>query len=213
MHILVVSGHGLFRTAIARHIAALDPGYTVVEAGDVDNAVHTLARVPALDLVLLHEPGLGPAWHAAIDGLRGVDPDTRILLLGDSPDPATARQAICHGADGYLPGTETADIMPHVFALVAAGGCYVPPEILDCSDVARETAPAPHKGANGRLSPRRQQVLDQLAAGYSNKQIAHNLGLAEGTVKMHVLAVLRHLGAANRTQAVSRARSLGLIEA
>lgn len=64
-----------------------------------------------------------------------------------------------------------------------------------------------------RLTPRQLDVLDLVARGYSNKRIARALGLAEGTVKLHVAAVLKALGVANRTQAVFEATALGLVGA
>ena len=68
-------------------------------------------------------------------------------------------------------------------------------------------------GALPRLTPRQLDVLGLVARGYSNKRIARALGLAEGTVKLHVAAVLKALGVANRTQAVFEATGLGLVGA
>lgn len=68
-------------------------------------------------------------------------------------------------------------------------------------------------GAPSRLTPRQMDVLGLVARGYSNKRIAHALGLAEGTVKLHVAAVLKTLGVVNRIQAVFEATALGLVGA
>ena len=61
-----------------------------------------------------------------------------------------------------------------------------------------------------RLTPRQREVLRSLAHGASNKQMAQQFGLSEGTVKLHVAAILLALGAGNRTEAAARARALGL---
>lgn len=68
-------------------------------------------------------------------------------------------------------------------------------------------------GASPRLTPRQMDVLGLVARGYSNKRIALALGLAEGTVKLHVAAMLKALGVVNRTQAVFEATALGLVGA
>lgn len=68
-------------------------------------------------------------------------------------------------------------------------------------------------GLPPRLTPRQMDVLGLVARGYSNKRIARALGLAEGTVKLHVAAMLKALGVVNRTQAVFEATALGLVGA
>jgi DNA-binding NarL/FixJ family response regulator len=87
---------------------------------------------------------------------------------------------------------------------VQSGGTYVPARMLD------PAAGPPHDLKSADLTPRQLDVLQCLLRGEPNKQIARQLGLTEGTVKIHIAAILRALHARNRTEAVVRARSLGI---
>ena len=117
------------------------------------------------------------------------------------------------GVSGFIPKTESRDVVLQAIRLVQAGGVYVPPRVLFDHGGA---APAPSvHGSNGgdaALTPRQLDVLGCLLQGRPNKLIARDLGLTEGTVKIHIAAILRSLGASNRTEAVVRARELGLLQ-
>ncbi len=207
MRILLVSGHGPLRSALARHFDGLDTVQTVLEAEDTGNAVTILAGDPTIDVVVLQEAEVEEAWGSLLSRLHAAGPRARIIVFGRGNNAAAARHILASGADGYLPGTVTEAVMPHVLPLVAAGAAYVPREAGAGAPSAAPDPPAPPVV----LSPRRRQVLEKLAAGRSNKQIAHDLDLAHGTVKMHVVALLRELNATNRTEAVARARAAGLL--
>ena len=93
-----------------------------------------------------------------------------------------------------------------------SGGVYIPPELLDNRlkpEFASllEDEPAP----NHILTPRQIEVIQAVAEGKSNKQIAYEMGVSEATVKLHINALLRSVGATNRTQALIRAQQMGLI--
>ena len=98
--------------------------------------------------------------------------------------------------------------------LVLAGGIYVPSQAirgdLPAGEEHLSDEPLSHSGLAGteNLTPRQREVLAHLRAGKSNKQIAHELGLTEGTVKVHVTAILRLLGVRNRTQAALTAHGV-----
>jgi DNA-binding NarL/FixJ family response regulator len=88
--------------------------------------------------------------------------------------------------------------------LVLSGGVYVPPMVLHANPEPPERHRKPkdeHRGSRG-LSPRQRAVLTAVCAGKPNKVIAYELGLSEGTVKIHMAAILKSLGVTNRTQAV-----------
>ena len=96
--------------------------------------------------------------------------------------------------------------------LVFSGGIYVPPGAITLSAETgmrrRPSEPAIDRASNYGLTQRQREVLDCLRAGKSNKQIAYELGLSEGTVKIHVTAIFKSLGVKNRTQAVIAAAAM-----
>ena len=103
---------------------------------------------------------------------------------------------------GFIPKTEPSEILLQALRLVLSGGRYLPASVLHAQTV-------PQTGATG-LTPRQLDVLRLLMRGEPNKLIARALDLTEGTVKIHIAAILRTLQARNRTEAVVLARALGL---
>ena len=98
-----------------------------------------------------------------------------------------------------------------VLKLVFSGGVYLPPAFLDEDRSRGDVVSIESNGGEAaRLTPRQRDVLALVARGLSNKEIARDLELAEGTVKLHVTALLKVLGVNNRTQAVVKANALGL---
>lgn len=121
--------------------------------------------------------------------------------------------ALENGAAGFIPKSATREVMQGALRLVFSGGIYVPPEIL--------TRPVAPLGAQTSLSAsrafiklglteRQADVLQLMMQGMSNKAICRALDIAEPTVKNHVTAILRALGATNRTEAVVAAAAMGL---
>lgn len=116
------------------------------------------------------------------------------------------------GARGNIRKTERPVAVIHALRLLISGEIYVPPAVLNQVGVAPGDATPEDSDASAirRLTPRQREIVDQLVAGRSNKQIAKELSSNEGTVKVHLKAVLRKLGVANRTQAAMMAVRSGL---
>ena len=132
-------------------------------------------------------------------------PDLPVVMLSGTEDPVLMRAALDGGAAGFIPKSSLSHVIIPALKLVLAGGVYVPPEMLP---VRALEAPRP---AAPDLTPRRRQVLDLIAAGRSNKEIAAALQLSEPTVKSHIVAVFRALQVHTRTQAIAAATRLGLV--
>jgi len=202
MKVLIADDHPLVRDALARALRSLLPHAEVLEAGDRPAAEALLqAHMPALALLDLHMPGMQGA--AGVAALRLRFPAVRLLVVSGDDDPAAVRAVLAAGAVGFLPKAETAAVTQQVLRLVLDGGCYVPAQALAGIQQAGRASPA-------TLTPRQHDVLRCLMQGQPNKQIARELGIGEGTVKLHIAAVLRALHARNRTEAVVRAREIGL---
>lgn len=146
--------------------------------------------------------------HIAL--LRRSFPAMPLMVLSDAEDaeqPATICAALKQGAHGFVP-TRTMSIPMIVAAIrfVQAGGTFAPLDHLFTvkAEPVREisTALPPH-----RLTSRQIMVLEHLQQGKANKLIAHELGMSESTVKVHVRNIMRKMGATNRTQAAYKAKS------
>ena len=127
-----------------------------------------------------------------------------VVVISGSDDTEDALQAIGAGAVGYVPQRSDLNTLVEALQLVLAGGTYVPP-LKPLNDVVASVAaaaPPSQAWAELPLTPRQKGVLDQLARGLSNKEIARELNVSVDTVKDHVAAVLKALGASSRTQAV-----------
>ena len=204
MRVLIADDHPLVRDALARTLRCVQPEAEVLEAADFASALRVLQTdAPELALVDLHMPGM-----ERVDGVRRLRllcPGVPLVVASGEDDPAVIRAALAAGAVGFLPKAESPDVLQQALRLVLGGGTYTPPQAL--ADLQPGAAPRPD--ASG-LTPRQTDVLRCLMRGQPNKLIARELGLTEGTVKIHIAAILRVLQARNRTEAVVVARNLGL---
>lgn len=148
-------------------------------------------------------------------------PETPIIILSAVFDKEIVEKTIEIGVSGYIPKTSSNAVILSAVNLVMSGGVYIPPELLnrklpDEFNEFRQAVELPEGKAVEEniksLTPRQIDVLRCISQGMSNKQIAYALGLTEGTVKLHVTAILKILNVYNRTGAVVEASRLGLIK-
>ena len=163
----------------------------------------------------------GSRWLDAVKKIHAALPETPIIILSAVFDREIVQKTIELGAAGYIPKTSSNAVILSAVNLVLSGGVYIPPELLkDTSqnefDLLKQVEEIPSsqdvKEKVKILSPRQIDVLKLISQGKSNKQIAYELGLTEGTVKLHVTAILKLLNVYNRTGAVVEATHLGLIK-
>jgi DNA-binding NarL/FixJ family response regulator len=203
MKVLIADDHPLVRDALARTVQQLDTGVQVCEAGDLATLLQLAAReAPDLALVDLNMPGMNGV--AGLRRLREAAPTLPVVVASGQEDAATIRAVLAAGAVGFIPKSERPEVLLSALRLVQSGATYVPARLLEA------TPPAPSAASTSDLTPRQLDVLRCLGRGDPNKVIARELGLTEGTVKIHIAAILRALHARNRTEAVVRARTLGI---
>ena len=211
VRILLADDHALFRSGMKYVLAGLDGDVEIIEGSSYADAVKIAAENKDLDIALvdLSMPGLDN-----FNGLRRLREelgDVPIVVVSALDRGTEIRQAMECGISGYIPKTLESSIVLCALKLVFSGGVYLPPALLD-KDQSRGDADTieANGGEVARLTPRQSDVLALVARGLSNKEIARDLELAEGTVKLHVTALLKVLGVNNRTQAVVKANALGL---
>lgn len=221
MDILIGDDHPLFREGIQRLLESNWPDARVRHAGDFGGMVDALTKGPAPDLVMTDLQMPGWPGFEGIARLRGLCPDAPLVVVSASEDAADMRAAVGNGAQGFIPKSSGVGVMLGALELVLAGGVYLPAAAFSWAGQApgapqdragpaaiRRPGPGQPRGEAG-LTQRQSDVLACLRAGKSNKQIAGDLGLSEGTVKIHVTAIFKALGVKNRTQAVITASQMG----
>jgi len=216
MRILLVDDHTLFREALLHVLKQFDSTAVVIEAATAREAIRLTAHYHDLDLILLDLTLPGLNGLTALPELHQLRPDVPLVILSASEDSIAVRQALDAGAMGYIPKSSSSHEMITALRLVLAGEIYVPPALLAALEALETTlipvaTAATEEGSVDGLTPRQMEVLHLMAQGLSNKGICKRLSLAEGTVKLHVTAVMRALNTCNRTQAVIEATRRGLI--
>ena len=215
--ILVVDDHPLIREALRQVLQALDAQLDLLEAQSCDEAFELTRRHPDISLILLDLTLPGVDGYETLRQLRSEYPDIPVVVLSAADQPDAVMRAIDGGAMGYIPKTSSSQLLLNALRLVLSGAIYLPLEVLRKEhDIAPATPRAPAIPSELRdpseigLTGRQAQVLALLVQGKPNKLICRDLNLAEGTVKIHVTAILKTLGVMNRTQAVIAVSKLGL---
>ncbi len=215
MKVLIVDDHPLVLEALRHTLAPLDQVVDLHDAKTAADARKLIASHYDADLLLL-DLGLPevPGFDLLIE-FREQYPAIPVVVLSGSDRREDVMRAIDLGAMGYIPKTSSSKIMLSALRLVLSGGVYLPPIALmpDSPTSPRTGWAAANKSVSPRelgLTDRQCQVLALLLQGKPNKIICRELDLAEGTVKIHVAAILRALNVNTRTQAVVEASRLGL---
>lgn len=206
--ILIADDHPLFRQALALAVARVRPEARVVEAGTLAAAARAVEEVKAsgeaLALILLDLKMPGAVGYSGIALLHAECPDVPILVVSSAEGAAAAEEARAFGAIGFLRKDSDLGVIEAAITRALSGSARPVPAAAPDAELApvRETV--------AKLTPTELKVLLAVLDGQLNKQIAHQLGIAETTVKAHMTVIMRKLDVSNRTQAALVARSLGL---
>lgn len=198
---LIVDDHPLFREALQLAIQSAYPGAEIVEASSIAAAKEILAHQQPFDLLLLDLTMPGTRGFDGLLELRTARPKQPIVIVSAHEDPRIIHEAMTCGAAGYISKSvkkpELAEAIQDVMSgLVTLPKGYEPPSTPATSrdsDLAQRVA---------SLTRQQLRVLQMVRQGMLNKQIAHELGVGETTVKAHVSEIMRKLNVVSRTQAV-----------
>lgn len=216
MKVLVIDDHKLFISGLRFLLSDLHADLTVFDVNRVED-IETLPE-HTFDLVLLDLRLPGTSGLQALDYTRQKLSDSTVVALSSEEDALLIRRCIENGAAGFIPKSSSPEVLIHALRLILAGGVYLPSLVLgDTTPQPDEAAPAargagtPVKSLQPLLSARQKDTLMLAVQGKSNKAIARDLGIAEGTVKLHLSAVFRALNVSNRTEAVFAVAELGIV--
>ena len=213
---LIADDHSLYRIGLGLLLKD-QLGFTeVIEASTFDEALDRLADRPQIALALfdLSMPGMGGPQSLAV--VRSSYPGVRVAVISGSEERENVVQSIAASLHGYIPKTLPEAEIVKALRDIMAGRVFVP--------VLIATATAPGQKAPGDklpgepsaaalatlegLTPRQHDVLRGIVRGLANKEIARELDIAEGTVKIHLAALFAHFDVRNRTELATRAQRL-----
>lgn len=203
MRVLVCDDHSLFREGLRLLLEKLDSSMDVTLTGSAEEAV-AATRDGMFDLILLDWHMDGLAGARALEALRESAPLTRVVVLSGDRDAELVRTAVDVGAAGFIPKDSPPAQLMTAVKTIADGGVYLPSAgmaKIQTRDV-RDAFPT--------LTERQADVLRAALRGNSNKLIARQLGISDGTVKTHLRAIYQELGTRNRTEAVYMAAEQGV---
>lgn len=199
--ILLVDDHMAIRMGLMTAISDTTDMEVVADVDDGAEAIEAYRRQHP-DVVVLDLRMHGVNGLETIQALRAEFPEVRILIFSNYAKGEEVYRAIKAGAVGFAVKEMALDQLLDAIRAVHAGEQYIPPQI----------AMRIGERLLAQLSPREMDVLRLLARGLSNKEIATQLGLVVGTVKIHVANIFTKLGVSDRTQALVTAVKRGIIE-
>lgn len=213
LKLLVVEDHALVREGLVRLLAQIEPGATVMESADFESALAILDGDDEFDLLLLDLALPGIDGFAGLDILRRRYPAMPVAVVSAFDDTPTITRVMNLGASGFIPKAFSGEALLSAVREVLAGNIFRPSgqqgSRLD------DATPVPPNKISIRpeevgLTDRQAQVLALMVRGLSNRDIAEQLELSEGTVKIHATAVFKALGVNSRTQALVAVARYGI---
>lgn len=212
--IMVVDSHALVRQGFAVLLRDLFPKSVIVEAADGGEAITAAASNADCRLVLIDLGSLDGAGPGIVAKLARKLPRAAIAVLAASGTASDIVDSYRAGARGFIAKSTRSDVLAPALQLILSGETFISSCGMQALTDAmpepplRERRPAEDAPT---LTARQTEILNLLAQGLPNRDIARRLGMLEGTVKVHVKTILQKLGVHNRTHAVVTGMRLGLI--
>jgi DNA-binding NarL/FixJ family response regulator len=197
---IVADDHPLFRSAL-KHAVLSVLGNNILESASFDDTLDLLKIHQNIELMFLDLNMPGNQGLTDLTILRNNYPDVLVVIVSAEERPDIIKKAINFGSSGYIPKSTPLPVITQAVGQILDGQVWVPEDMLN--DVKQLDNPEYKSFASGleQLTPHQFRVLQLMADGLLNKQIAYELQVSEYTIKQHVSAVLNKLGFNNRTQA------------
>jgi DNA-binding NarL/FixJ family response regulator len=215
LRILLIDKHNIYRAGLRSVLSERTPCAEVFESGGIAEGLSQLSSIGSLDLVLVD---LDLSCFRSIDLLKhafAAHPKTRFAIISGADSRESILASLSAGFHGFISKHQLAGDVLDAINDIASGRIYVPPALArpEIKGVLESNGEGSRpmiasEAAVLRLTPRQREVLSHLALGKSNKEIGRALHIAEATAKVHTGALLRVLGARNRTEVAFKARRL-----
>lgn len=210
---IVADDHPLVRQAVRLVLETEFADSQVIEAANLDDVLAGIVQQPdAILLIDLDMPGMN-----GVESLRALRQDFSSLVmavLSGNSERSVIAESMNAGVNGYIAKACAPDEFVYAISTIRSGRVYLASALSNFSDKATPFSPLHPDPAPAQellpLTPRQREVIACLMKGHSNKQIARDLHLGEGTVKIHMASIFRALGVQNRTEAVMKVVRLGL---
>jgi len=206
MKIFIADDHGLFRAGLRSVLTTLWTDLIVQEAENAEILRQQLPHHPDTNLLLLDLNLPDANGLELLIELGQIYPTLPMAILSAEETTGIVQNCLNRGALGFIPKSSSNELICSAIQLMLNGGRYIPEQFFAAPEIKQ-----PPPSNQIKLTQRQQQILQLMAEGLSNKQIALQLHLALGTIKAHASAIFIALQANNRTQAVNKAREAGLL--
>ncbi|MDZ4202103.1 MAG: response regulator transcription factor [Gallionella sp.] len=217
MKILLVDDHALFRDGLRYVLQQLPEEVEIVESGNFPDGLKLAEQYPELDLALLDLNLPGGEGVISVKYFHQRYPHIPVVVVSGEEDRAVMERVMNSGAMGFVCKNSSSSVMLSALTLVLSGGVYIPPQMLQpLPQTAKKDGNVDKRSLRTNeygLTGRQMEVLGYIAAGMANKQIAEQMNLAEGTVKIHIASAYQVLRVSSRIEAVRVAEKLGLVGA
>lgn len=205
MKILIIDDHSLYRDGLKFNLSHIMPDAKIIDAENFSQALEHLKQNNDINLILADWDIPEIKWKDGLKKLKETSNDLQIGVMASTNENHDARKILNLGLCCFLPKNIDTKVLNSALGLVLNGGTYFPPSLLNNNSNQLSQTNGKH------LTNRQLEVLKYLAQGLSNKQIAYQMNVSEATVKLHINALLRAVGATNRTQAVIKSQQLGIV--
>ena len=211
MRVLVADDHQLVIDALEKYLIGIDPDVEVIPALKFEETIDNVRESPDFDLIILD------LYLPDMTGLEGLTllhsqcPEIPIVMISGVANRREIMDALERGAAGFIPKDLSSAMIVKALEIVLSGERYIPsilvggPSLIEkepgYSGKVTRDAGSPF----GKLTRREREVLALLLNGYSNKEIARNIGVKEITAAFHLRGVFKKLGVSNRTKAAAKA--------
>lgn len=202
MNILLIDDHALFRAGMKYILQELADEVNVVEASNCESAVAKLEQEESFSLILLDLDMPGISGFACISQVRLHAKECPIVILSADDRDETIRQTVQYGVKGYIQKSTDAEQMLPMLKQVLDGQSIMPSHLLEHA--------GDEQNSSTKLTARQMEILSLIVKGKSNKQIAYDLGITEGTTRIHVTTIFKALNVRSRSEAVYKALNLGV---
>ena len=216
IRVLVVDDHTLVREGTAKMLELTNQFAIVGQASSARDALEQVRRLmPEVVLMDIKMPGVNGIEATRL--IKQESPEVEVIVLSMFDEDEYVVEAVKAGATGYLLKDSTQEELVNAIRVVHSGGSLIQPALArrvlkEFAHMARGQMQSGRAGAVKDLSDREVEVLQYVAEGKSNKEVAEVLTISEKTVKAHLRTIFRKLEVVDRAQAVAHAMRKGLVE-